>query len=115
MWGPTTTAITFAGSPDAEPAALASFYGFIDPGGPGGSGIDVALEAPDFFGAAVRRRYDVLGFDPRGMGGTRLNYYGARYGTEVGALYADLFTSRARLMVLDAAVATDAVAEPGPS
>ena len=159
---------------------------FINPGGPGASGIEFADEAPDFFGDAVRERYDVIGFDPRGMGqsdavdcltdaeldalyaadptpdtvaekeaarvgpaqrlrrclarggalaanmGTeavardldilrsavgdeRLNYYGVSYGTMIGALYADFFTSRVGLMVLDSAVLPDALAEEAPS
>ncbi len=159
---------------------------FINPGGPGGSGIDFVDDAPYVFGDAVRERYDVIGFDPRGMGesdpvdcvsdadldamygadptpdtaaereaarrapvdrvrrclarggalaahmGTesvardldvlrsavgdeRLNYYGVSYGTMIGALYADFFTSRVGLMVLDSAVLPDALAEEEPS
>ncbi|HET9631328.1 MAG TPA: alpha/beta fold hydrolase [Terrabacter sp.] len=159
---------------------------FINPGGPGGSGIEFAKAAPDVFDDAVRERYDIVGFDPRGMGqsdpvhclsdadldamyaadptpdtpaeqaaahrapaalnrkclaqggplaarmGTefvardldilrsavgdeRLNYYGVSYGTMIGALYADLFTSRVGLMVLDSAVVTDAIDGGAPS
>jgi len=159
---------------------------FINPGGPGGSGIEFADAAPDFFDEAVRERYDVVGFDPRGMGesdpvdcltdadldalyaadptpdtpaeraaarrapaernrrclarggplaarmGTeyvardldilrsavgdeRLNYYGVSYGTMIGAVYADFFTSRVGLMVLDSAVLPDALDEDVPS
>lgn len=159
---------------------------FINPGGPGGSGIDFVAEAPDFFGDPVLEHYDVIGFDPRGMGqsdpvdclsdadldamyaadptpntpadqaaaraavlernrrclarggplaarmGTefvardldilrssvgdeRLNYYGVSYGTMIGAVYADFFTSRVGLMVLDSAVLPDALAGPTPS
>jgi pimeloyl-ACP methyl ester carboxylesterase len=159
---------------------------FINPGGPGGSGIDFAKDAPSFFDDAVRARYDIVGFDPRGMGesdpvrcftdadldamyaadptpdtaaeraaaqrapaernrrclarggalaarmGTefvardldvlrsavgdeRLNYYGVSYGTMIGAVYADFFTSRVGLMVLDSAVLPDALAGETPS
>ncbi|MCU1536133.1 MAG: hypothetical protein JWP82_484 [Humibacillus sp.] len=159
---------------------------FLNPGGPGGSGVDFAGEAHELFGEAVSRRYDLIGFDPRGMGESdpvecltdseldelyaadptpdtawekaaarraprlrnerclrrggplaarmgsefvardldvlraavgddRLNYYGVSYGTMIGALYADLFTSRVGLMVLDSAVGTDAVTETDPT
>ena len=159
---------------------------FINPGGPGGSGIDFANEAPYVFGDAVREHYDIVGFDPRGMGESdpvdclsdadldamyaadptpdttaeravyrrapavrvrrclarggalaanmgsesvardldilrsavgdeRLNYYGVSYGTMIGALYADFFTSRVGLMVLDSAVLPDALADEKPT
>ncbi|MEI2732995.1 MAG: alpha/beta hydrolase [Dermatophilaceae bacterium] len=40
----------------------------VNPGGPGGSGVDYARAASQIVGAEVRRRFDVVGFDPRGVG-----------------------------------------------
>lgn len=40
----------------------------VNPGGPGGSGIQYALQARSQVSPAVRARFDVVGFDPRGVG-----------------------------------------------
>ncbi|BCJ59796.1 alpha/beta hydrolase [Micromonospora endophytica] len=40
---------------------------FVNPGGPGGSGTDVALAAPYFLGDELLDRFDVVGVDPRGI------------------------------------------------
>jgi pimeloyl-ACP methyl ester carboxylesterase len=41
---------------------------FINPGGPGGSGVDVILQAGDsLYSDEVRARFDLVGFDPRGI------------------------------------------------
>ena len=40
-----------------------------DPGGPGASGVDfVRQDATTIFPAAIRERFDIVGFDPRGVG-----------------------------------------------
>lgn len=39
----------------------------VNPGGPGGSGVDYAAAADQIVGSAIREHFDVVGFDPRGV------------------------------------------------
>ncbi|MFC5186982.1 alpha/beta hydrolase [Actinomadura harenae] len=146
-----------------------------NPGGPGGSGVDFVKQAGRSFGDKLRQRFDIVGFDPRGVGqsapvrcmtapqldrffaadaspddaqevnafaseskqfadacrtkaGTELphvgtvdaahdmdviraalgdqkiSYYGASYGTYLGADYAAQFPTKIRAFVLDGAI-----------
>jgi pimeloyl-ACP methyl ester carboxylesterase len=43
----------------------------INPGGPGASGVQYALAARQEFPAAILDRFDIVGFDPRGVGGSQ--------------------------------------------
>lgn len=147
----------------------------VNPGGPGGSGIEYAANANSHFGSELRQAFDIVGFDPRGVGAStpvdcltdeqldvfvasdpdpdtpaeveqsdrlvrefgegcaeksgdlarhvstaeaardidiirevlgdrRLTWFGASYGTFLGATYAELFPERVGRMVLDAAL-----------
>lgn len=40
---------------------------FVNPGGPGGSGVEFAAAAPQFLGSDLLSRFDIVGFDPRGV------------------------------------------------
>ena len=159
-----------ADSPDERIGSL-----FVNPGGPGVSGNSYAKLAEVLFTKPVLENFDIVGWDPRGVGdstsiscmtdaetdvyyetdgtpdtpqevrelvrlneeftegcvnddaelipqlGTfssardldilraavgeqRLNYFGASYGTELGAVYAELFPKRVGRLVLDAAL-----------
>jgi pimeloyl-ACP methyl ester carboxylesterase len=147
----------------------------INPGGPGVSGIEYAKSARDSFTSRIRQQYDIVGFDPRGVGASdpvtcltdkqmdafiaydgspdtpaeetglvnlsrqfangcltrspqitphmgtvdaardmdviravvgddKLNYFGASYGTFLGATYAEEFPSKVGRLVLDGAL-----------
>ncbi len=41
---------------------------FVNPGGPGGSAVNYAQAATQIVSRAITNRYDILGFDPRGVG-----------------------------------------------
>ena len=43
---------------------------FMNPGGPGGSGVDVVRALGPFLPLELRGRFDIVGFDPRGILGT---------------------------------------------
>ena len=147
----------------------------VNPGGPGAPGTDYAAAARQVFGRPLRQRFDIVGFDPRGVGDsnpvdclsdeeltaylatdpdpdtpaeerayvamadamgtgcqersgelaahvstaeaardmdvlrsalgeTTLTYFGASYGTKLGATYAELFPGNVGRFVLDGAV-----------
>jgi pimeloyl-ACP methyl ester carboxylesterase len=58
--------IAVARRPATDPAARIGAL-IVNPGGPGGSGVDLAVDSPYFFTAALRKRFDIVGFDPRGV------------------------------------------------
>jgi pimeloyl-ACP methyl ester carboxylesterase len=56
--------------PAAHPAERIGAL-LVNPGGPGGSGVAYALQARTEIAAPVRARFDIVGFDPRGVGGSQ--------------------------------------------
>lgn len=64
--GPTTT-IALARRPAGDPAQRIGTI-FVNPGGPGGAGRFMATIAGQLVSADVLARFDIVGFDPRGIG-----------------------------------------------
>jgi pimeloyl-ACP methyl ester carboxylesterase len=63
--GPSIT-LALAKLPATDPARRIGPL-LINPGGPGGSGVNFAYGAADAFSPAITDRFDVIGFDPRGQ------------------------------------------------
>lgn len=61
-----TTTIALTRLPAADPARRIGTL-FVNPGGPGGSGVDFVQQVAPVIPAELRARFDVLGFDPRGV------------------------------------------------
>jgi pimeloyl-ACP methyl ester carboxylesterase len=62
-----TISLALARLPASDPAHRIGSL-FVNPGGPGGSGVDVVLGAgPYLYGGAVQAQFDIVGFDPRGV------------------------------------------------
>jgi pimeloyl-ACP methyl ester carboxylesterase len=60
-------ALALARLPASDPSRKIGSL-FLNPGGPGGSGVDMVLQAgPFLYSDEVRARFDLVGFDPRGI------------------------------------------------
>ncbi|KAF8816535.1 hypothetical protein BYT27DRAFT_7182119 [Phlegmacium glaucopus] len=56
--------------PSTLPETSSNYRGpvLFNPGGPGGSGIDIIQAGGDFFSVLLGPQFDIVGFDPRGVG-----------------------------------------------
>lgn len=73
-----TISISLVRLPAADPSRRIGSL-FLNPGGPGGSGVEFTVFAgPSLFTQEVRDRFDLVGFDPRGVGrSTALRCFGS--------------------------------------
>ncbi len=62
--GPTTS-VALVRVPATKPTAKLGTL-FLNPGGPGGSGVNIAISAPYFLPKDIVQRFDLVGIDPRG-------------------------------------------------
>ena len=74
----TTISLAVVRLPATDPAHRIGSL-FLNPGGPGGSGVDYTVFAgPDLYTPEVRARFDLVGFDPRGIArSTALRCFGS--------------------------------------
>ncbi len=63
--GGATTSVAVLRVPATDPARRIGTL-FVNPGGPGGSGVQIASRAAAWAPAEVRARFDIVGLDPRG-------------------------------------------------
>ncbi|KAF8464238.1 Alpha/Beta hydrolase protein [Kalaharituber pfeilii] len=65
--------IKYPSDPNRYPEYSASWGGpvLLNPGGPGGSGVDFVLQAGEAIGEVLGRQYSIVSFDPRGVNNTR--------------------------------------------
>jgi pimeloyl-ACP methyl ester carboxylesterase len=61
-----TTQLALARFPASDPAHRIGSL-FVNPGGPGGSGVGLVRDAGEFLDDQLDGRFDVIGFDPRGV------------------------------------------------
>src|SRR5215813_4546185 len=73
----TTISLAVVRLPATDPAHRIGSL-FLNPGGPGGSGVDFTVFAgPFLYNDSVRAHFDLVGFDPRGIGrSTALRCFG---------------------------------------
>ena len=73
-----TVAVSVVRLPASDPARRIGSL-FLNPGGPGGSGVEFTVFAgPFLFTPEVRARFDLVGFDPRGIArSTALRCFGS--------------------------------------
>ena len=60
------TGLAVARRTASDPAARIGTL-IVNPGGPGGSGVDFTVDSPYFFTDEIQRHFDIVGFDPRGV------------------------------------------------
>jgi pimeloyl-ACP methyl ester carboxylesterase len=68
--GGATVQIAVIRHPATEPSERVGSL-FVNPGGPGGSGVDLVRAEAQAGLANLNRRFDLIGFDPRGVGASR--------------------------------------------
>ncbi len=81
--------VALAKIPAADPSRRIGTL-FLNPGGPGGSGVQLALQASGFLSQDVLDRFDIVGFDPRGTNfGTKVKCFSGPRSSTLTLQYLD--------------------------
>ncbi|KAF7370114.1 Abhydrolase-4 domain-containing protein [Mycena sanguinolenta] len=80
--GGASAAMALIRTPSAVPHDSPNYRGpvLINPGGPGGSGVDTVAAAGTLLSTIIGPEFDIIGFDPRGIGRStpRISFFGSR-------------------------------------
>ncbi|MFB6718987.1 alpha/beta hydrolase [Kribbella sp. NPDC056345] len=88
---------------------------FVNPGGPGGSGVEFAGEAPQYFSPQILERFDIIGFDPRGVAGSKPVLCGEDLvNKQRAAIYPRTAAEFAKLITVEKQLRADCRARTGP-
>ncbi|GAA1703634.1 alpha/beta hydrolase [Kribbella yunnanensis] len=88
---------------------------FVNPGGPGGSGVQFAGDAEQFFSPQILERFDIIGFDPRGVAGSKPVLCDQDLvEKQQAAIYPRTATEFAQLVTVEKQLRADCRARTGP-
>ncbi|WP_285691795.1 alpha/beta fold hydrolase [Actinoplanes sp. NBRC 103695] len=76
-------------------------YLVLNSGGPALAGLAMPTQMASVLPREVLDAYDLIGFDPRGVGHSTPQSWGQSYGTYLGAVYASLFPWHTYRMILE--------------
>ncbi|HKS49603.1 MAG TPA: alpha/beta hydrolase [Amycolatopsis sp.] len=86
----------------------------INPGGPGGSGVDFTLEAQGHLSPGILKSFDIIGFDPRGVRRSNPVQCSAELAAQQPFLVPDTEAEYAALLSFNARFGADCRARTGP-
>ncbi|MFC0528950.1 alpha/beta hydrolase [Phytohabitans kaempferiae] len=105
--------VAVARRPATDPSArIGSLQ--VNPGGPGGSGRDFAIAGAGTFSPEIRRRFDIVGMDPRGVGASTPVLCSAELVAQVPSLFMASQADFEARLAFNARLRADCRARTGP-
>ncbi|WP_405056766.1 alpha/beta hydrolase [Kribbella sp. NBC_01505] len=88
---------------------------FVNPGGPGGSGVQFAYDSLELFSPQIVQRFDIIGMDPRGVGDSKPVVCDAGLlAKQHAAVYPKTAVEFAKLVALEKQLRADCRQKTGP-